>query len=131
MRKAVAGVLAVFMCLFIFTGCFNDRTLEQIVTPQNIEEAKKMAMDQPDFAKSFRAVDVEFDGNNVTCKYYLKETFDASQLTVIKTRIETSGYEKQILALKDKVEKDLGIRPEKLTYEFYTNGGQIITTIEG
>ena len=131
MRKAVAGVLAVFMCLFIFTGCFNDRTLEQIVTPQNIEEAKKMAMDQPEFAKTFRAVDVEFDDNNVTCKYYLKETFDSSQLTVIKSRIETCGYEKQIIELKNKIEKESGIRPEKLTYEFYTNGGQIITTIEG
>ena len=117
MRKAVSGVLVVIMCLFMFSGCgLGAKNLEERISDRENQRICNEMMKDDDFSKIFKDVKIEIKENHVTVKLYFKDYMDDLTVIAMKSSIQNStGYESDILALKDKFEKRYRIRPSIIT----------------
>lgn len=129
MRKVASCILVVFMCLFAFTGCFGG-TIEQRVTKAQLDQMCEEIKSNPLFKSAYSDVKVEVEDNHITYKYYMKDNMDSTQMEAFKINMQDSGLKGQISELKDSFEKQSGIRPDKITYQYYTPNDQLIVTIE-
>lgn len=129
MRKTVSAFLAVFMCLFVFTAC-GPRTIEDRVSKADLQKMCDEIKSNPLVSSVYSDVKVEVEGNNITYMYYIKAPMDDLQMTAFKSNIQNSDLKNQISGLKDNFEKQCGIRPDKVTYKYYTSNDQIIVTVE-
>ena len=129
MRKTLVSVVAVFMCIFMFAGC-GARTIEQKISDSQIEKLCEELKEEPGFQTNFKDIKIEIEENHVTYKYYFKMDLDEDQIATLKDTLENSGLQEQIDGLKDTFKKDCGIRPDKLSFSYYTNDDQLIATIE-
>ena len=130
MRKTVASVLVVFMALFMFAGC-RPKSLEEAVKPADLQKMVDEMKENSLFKTAYKDASIEVKGNSVTYKYYYKQDFTDDQIAQVKKKLEGSGLEKQIDGLKDSFKKSVGIRAEKISFEYYTASGKPIATIEG
>ncbi len=130
MRKTVSAFLAVFMCLFLFTAC-GGRTIEERISKAQLQKMCDEVKSDPQFKSVFSDVKVEVEGNNITYEYYIKVDWDSMQMTAFKTAVQNSDLKDEIAKLKDQFEKQSGIRPEKITYKYYTYHDEILVTVEG
>ena len=129
MRKTLVSIVAVFMCIFMFAGCFA-KTIEQKISPAEIEKLCDEMKEDSYFQTYYRDIKIEIEENHVTYKYYYKMDLDDDQIDAVKDSLENSGLQDQIDGLKDTFKKDCGIRPDKLSFSYYTNDDQLIVTIE-
>jgi len=129
MRKTLVSIVAVFMCIFMFAGCFA-KTIEQKISPAEIEKLCDEMKEDSYFQTYYRDIKIEIEENHVTYKYYYKMDLDEDQIDAVKDSLENSGLQDQIDGLKDTFKKDCGIRPDKLSFSYYTNDEKLIATIE-
>lgn len=129
MRKTLVSIVAVFMCIFMFAGCFA-KTIEQKISPAEIEKLCDEMKEDSYFQTYYRDIKIEIEENHVTYKYYYKMDLDEDQIESVKDSLENSGLQDQIDGLKDTFKKDCGIRPDKLSFSYYTNDETLIATIE-
>lgn len=129
MRKTLVSIVAVFMCIFMFAGCFA-KTIEQKISPAEIEKLCDEMKEDSYFQTYYRDIEIEIEENHVTYKYYYKMDLDDDQIDAVKDSLENSGLQDQIDGLKDTFKKDCGIRPDKLSFSYYTNDEKLIATIE-
>ncbi|MBQ6018141.1 MAG: hypothetical protein IJL19_09695 [Clostridiales bacterium] len=129
MRKTLVSIVAVFMCIFMFAGCFA-KTIEQKISPAEIEKLCDEMKEDSYFQTYYRDIEIEIEDNHVTYKYYYKMDLDDDQIDAVKDSLENSGLQDQIDGLKDTFKKDCGIRPDKLSFSYYTNDEKLIATIE-
>ena len=129
MRKTLVSIVAVFMCIFMFAGCFA-KTIEQKISPAEIEKLCDEMKEDSYFQTYYRDIKIEIEENHVTYKYYYKMDLDDDQIDAVKDSLENSGLQDQIDGLKDTFKKDCGIRPDKLSFSYYTNDETLIATIE-
>ena len=129
MRKTIVSIVAVFMCIFMFAGC-GARTIEQKISSSQIEKLCDEMKEDSYFQTYYKDVKLEIEGNHVTYKYYYKMDLDDDQIDQVKESLENSGLQEQIDGLKDTFKKDCGIRPDKLSFSYYTNDDKLIVTIE-
>ncbi len=129
MRKTLVSIVAVFMCIFMFAGCFA-KTIEQKISPAEIEKLCDEMKEDSYFQTYYRDIKIEIEENHVTYKYYYKMDLDDDQIDAVKDSLENSGLQDQIDGLKDTFKKDCGIRPDKLSFSYYTNDEKLIATIE-
>lgn len=129
MRKTLVSIVAVFMCIFMFAGCFA-KTIEQKISPAEIEKLCDEMKEDFYFQTYYRDIKIEIEENHVTYKYYYKMDLDDDQIDAVKDSLENSGLQDQIDGLKDTFKKDCGIRPDKLSFSYYTNDEKLIATIE-
>ena len=129
MRKTLVSIVAVFMCIFMFAGCFA-KTIEQKISPAEIEKLCDEMKEDSYFQTYYRDIKIEIEENHVTYKYYYKLVLDDDQIDAVKDSLENSGLQDQIDGLKDTFKKDCGIRPDKLSFSYYTNDEKLIATIE-
>ena len=129
MRKTLVSIVTVIMCIFMFAGC-GAKTIEQKISSSQIEKLCDEMKEDTTFQTYFRDIDIEIEENHVTYKYYYKMDLDADQIDSVKESLENSGLQGQIDGLKDDFKKDCGIRPDKLSFSYYTNDDQLIVTIE-
>ena len=129
MRKTIVSIVAVFMCIFMFAGC-GARTIEQKISASQIEKLCDEMKEDSYFQTYYKDVKLEIEGNHVTYKYYYKMDLDDDQIDQVKESLENSGLQAQIDGLKDDFKKDCGIRPDKLSFSYYTNDDKLIVTIE-
>ena len=131
MRKVVTSVLVVFMCLFMFTGCHDDRTLEQKISKYEIDRFINEQKQTQDYKDTCDDLGLEIHGNDIIMSFRLKYSMDNEQMTQFKRGIEMYGLPTYIEPTKDRFEKYYKTRPEKISIRFYTKGGQLICNIEG
>lgn len=130
MRKTVASVVVIFMCLFMFAGC-RPKSIEEAVKPADLQKMVDEMKENSLFKSVYKDASIEVKGNNVTYKYYYKQSMNEAQIAQVKKSLEGSGLEKQIDGLKDSFKKSCGIRAEKIAFEYYTGDGELIATVEG
>ena len=132
MRKAVSGVLVVIMCLFMFSGCgLGAKNLEERISDRENQRICNEMMKDDDFSQIFKDVKIEIKENHVTVKLYFKDYMDDLTVIAMKSSIQNStGYESDLLALKDKFEKRYRIRPSIITFSFYTCDERYISKVE-
>lgn len=130
MRKAVVSAVSVIMCIFMLTGCFFGNTLEERMTPRQRQRIADEIKAQPEFDDYFKDVTVDVEENHIYIKYYFAIYMDELQITAMKSFLLNAGYEQDIRELKDEVEKIYGIRPDIVTFEFYTTDDRQIGKIE-
>ena len=129
MRKKITSVVAVFMALFVFVGC-GKKTLEQKVSKDELKAMNDSAYNM--YVKNsttYKDVKIEIEKNNITYKLYYAMDLTDDQKAEVKSSIESSGLKESIADLKDQFEKDVGIRPDKVTYIYYGNDDEEIVTI--
>lgn len=129
MRKTLVSIVTVIMCIFMFAGC-GAKTIEQKISDSQIQKICDEMKEDSYFQTYYKDVKLEIEGNHVTYKYYYKMDLDADQIDQVKESLENSGLQAQIDGLKDDFKKDCGIRPDKLSFSYYTNDDKLIVTIE-
>ena len=128
MRKTIASVVVVFMCLFMFAGC-KPKTIEAAIKPADLQKMVDEMKENSLFKTVYSDASIEVKGNEVTYKYYYKQTMDDEQIEKVKAQLEKSGLEKQIDGLKDNFKKSCGIRSERIAFAYYTSDGKLIAEI--
>lgn len=131
MRKAVINVVAVLMCIFTLAGCYRGNTLEERINQKDIDYVISELKSDPDIAANMRDVTLEVKENSIYCNFYFKTYLDDSQIVAMKSALLQAGYEKELIALKDKFEKQYKIRPDLISYAFYTSDDRLIGKVEG
>ncbi|MBR3142196.1 MAG: hypothetical protein IKF09_03490 [Clostridiales bacterium] len=129
MRKTLVSIVTVIMCIFMFAGC-GAKTIEQKISDSQIQKICDEMKEDSYFQTYYKDVKLEIEGNHVTYKYYYKMDLDDDQIDQVKESLENSGLQSQIDGLKDDFKKDCGIRPDKLSFSYYTNDDKLIVTIE-
>lgn len=131
MRKAVINVVLVFMCIFMLTGCYTGSTLEERINQRDIDSVVAELKSDPDIAANMRDVTLEVKENSIYCNFYFKTYLDDTQIVAMKSALLQAGYEKELIELKDKFEKQYKIRPDIISYAFYTSDDRLIGKVEG
>jgi hypothetical protein len=131
MRKTFIGAAVIFMCLFMLTGCYFGKTLEERIGARQIEKLEETLKNQSEIQNDFKDVKVEIKENHITYKFYYAIYIDDLTYLGMKSGLLTSDYSEQIDKYKDEIEKRYKIRPSIVTLEFYTSDGRKIGKIEG
>ena len=135
MRKAAVSVLVVFMCIFMFTGCYTGKNLEERISTRMIEKLEKAMESQSDIKDEFSDVKIEVKENHITYKFYYSVYIDDLTYLQMKSILLDKDFKKQmnekIETYKNEIEKRFKIRPSLVTFEFITSDGRSIGKIEG
>ena len=129
MRKTVASVLVVFMAIFMFAGC-QPKTIEAAIKPADLQKMVDEMKENSLFKSVYKDASIEIKENTITYKYYYKNDYTDDQIAQVKEKLENSGLDKQIDSLKDSFEKSCKIRPDKVSFQYYTANGTHIATVE-
>lgn len=130
MRKTVTGALVIFMCLFMFVGCYRGNTLEERISDADRQRLITLVKTNEEF-KDFSDFTMEVEENHITFKAYLGVPLDQLQVTALKSQIQQVNMDGQIVKLKDAIEKGYKIRPSIITLEYYGADSRLIGKIEG
>lgn len=131
MRKAAVSVLVVIMCIFMFTGCGNGKTIEQQISQAQLIKLNEEIKNVPMFSTTFKDAKIEIEGNHVMYKYYYKMDLDEAQFAAVKSSLENSGLDSQVETLKKQFNKDYHVSDSSVSFIYYTNDGRVIAQIEG
>lgn len=128
MRKRVLAVFVSLLCVFMLAGCAK-KTLEKKISKSDLKELNDNAYEQ--YVKTnplFRDIKVEIDGNNLYYKCYLARDLTSDE--IMDMQIGSSDLIDFIFQLKDGIEKETGIRPEKIGYYYYGVDDEIVHQVE-
>ena len=97
MRKTIASVVVVFMCLFMFAGC-RPKSIEEAIKPADLEKMVDELKENALFKNNYSDAKIEVSGNNVTYKYYYNSgamnysnPIDSSMSRVFLRKTQISG----------------------------------------
>ena len=131
MRKAAVSAVSIVMCIFMLTGCFLfGNTLEERMTSRQRQKIADEIKSQPGFDDYFKDAEVDVEEDHIFIRCYFSVYMDDLQITAMKSYLLNAGYDQDIRELKDEVEKFYGIRPDIVTFEFYTTDDRQIGKIE-
>ena len=132
MRKVLVTIVAAIMCCMMFAGC-GPKTLESVL---NKADNKKTMDEQCESIKKiyssyYSDIRWEAKDNDLKFIYVFAQDFDDDQIATMKSSLEgsASSLESEIASLKDSCEKDLGVRPDSISYSYLTKSGKEIVTI--
>lgn len=131
MRKAAINIMVVLMCIFTLAGCYRGNTLEERINQREIDYVIEELKKDPDVRDNMREVTLEVKENSIYCNFYFKNYLDDTQIVAMKSALLQAGYEKELIELKDKFEKQYKIRPDLISYAFYTSDDRLIGKVEG
>ena len=131
MRKVAISVAVIFMCIFMFTGCYTGKTLEERISDSQIEKMEESLLSKNDIPNEFSEIKIEVKENHITYKYYYGIYIDDLTVLQMKSTLLNNDFDGQIKTYKDEVEKKFKIRPSLVTFEFYTIDGRKIGKMEG
>ena len=130
MRKTATCILTVFMCIFMFTGCFAGKTLEQRISQRDRErfcEEMKKTDENSDFYDHW---ELDVKENHLYFKAFIGVHLDHTERLAIKSYIMDMDEDVRINQIKDKIEKAYRIRPSMISIEFYTSDDILLGKIE-
>ena len=130
MRKTAACILTIFVCIFMFTGCYAGRTLEQRISQRDRDRFAEEVQKSEGFSDFFDHVEMDVEENHLYLKAYIGVPLDRSEELALKSELLTMDKDDQIKQIKDKIEKAYRIRPSLVTVEFYTVEGAKLGKVE-
>lgn len=128
MRKRILAVLMAVLCVFMLAGCAK-KTLEKKIKKDDLKKLNDEAYAQ--YVQTnplIRDIKVEIEGNNLYYKCYLARELTSNEL--MDMQIGSSDLIDFIFQLKDGIEKETGIRPEKIGYYYYDVNDELIHQVE-
>ena len=131
MRKTLVSVAVIFMCIFMLTGCYSGKTLEERVSARQIAKMEEQLMENSDIQQSFNDVKISISGNHITYKFYFSMYMDDMQVIQAKSYLLNTNYDSEITNYKEQFEKAFKIHPSLVTFEFYTSDGRSLGKVEG
>ena len=126
MRKTLSTIAVAIVCIFAFVAC---GTLEDKVSQSELDQMCSELMQNSLFSMAYKDVKIAVKENDVTYSYYYKMSMDDSQIAAVKSQLESSDYKSQIESLKNNFEKNSGIRPNTITYSYYTADDVLIASL--
>ncbi|SDA38219.1 hypothetical protein SAMN02910275_00077 [Butyrivibrio sp. INlla18] len=131
MKKFVSRILLPLMACLMLVACGAPSSLEEILTSDaavaETEKAKEDLLSQ--YSDTYSDYAMEVTGNNLTYKYYYVEELSASA-DDLKAALEAeSSWSDLINQTKDEIEKTAKIRPETVTFAYYTADGTEIFSV--
>ena len=130
MRKTATGALVIFLCLFMFVGCYRGKTLEERITDADRQRLVTAIKSGEEF-KDFSDFEMEIEENHVIFKAYLGVHLNQLEVTALKSELLQANKTKQIIKLKDTIERNYKIRPSIVTLEYYGADSRLIGKLEG
>lgn len=130
MRKTATCILTVFMCIFMFTGCFAGKTLEERISQRDRDRFAEEIAKSDGFSDFFDRSVMEVKGNHIYIKAYIGVYLDTSEQIAVKSQLLNMNEDAQIEEIKDKIEKAYKIRPSMITMEFYASDGALLGKVE-
>ena len=128
MRKRILAVLMAVLCVFMLAGCAK-KTLEKKIKKDDLKKLNDEAYAQ--YVQTnplIRDIKVEIEKNNLYYKCYLARELTSNEL--MDMQIGSSNLIDFIFQLKDGIEKETGIRPEKIGYYYYDVNDELIHQVE-
>ncbi len=128
MRKRILAVLMAVLCVFMLAGCAK-KTLEKKIKKDDLKKLNDEAYAQ--YVQTnplIRDIKVEIEKNNLYYKCYLARELTSNEL--MDMQIGSSDLIDFIFQLKDGIEKETGIRPEKIGYYYYDVNDELIHQVE-
>ena len=130
MRKTATTILTIFMCIFMFTGCFAGSTLEERVSQRDRDRFAEAIAKSDGFSDFFDHAELDFTGNHMYVRAYIGVYLDQSEQIALKSQLLNMNEDAQIEDIKDKIEKAYRIRPTIVTMEFYTSDRVLLGKVE-
>ncbi len=130
MRKIVTGIITIFLCIFMFTGCFAGKTLEERVSQRDRDRFAEEIAKSDGFSDFFDHAELDFKGNHMYVRAYIGVYLDQSEQLELKSMLLNTNEDAQIDDIKDKIEKAYRIRPTIVTMEFYTSDRVLLGKVE-
>ncbi len=130
MRKTVTGIITIFMCIFMFTGCFAGKTLEERISQRDRDRFAEEIAKSDGFSDFFDRAELDVKGNHLYVRAYIGVYLDQSEQIALKSQLLNMNEDAQIEDIKDKIEKAYRIRPTIVTMEFYTTDGSMLGKVE-
>lgn len=131
MRKTLTGIAVVFICIFMFTGCYSGGTLEERVSDRHLRKMEEQLMENSEINQTYKEVKIEVSGNHITYKFVFLTYFNDLEIIQAKSYLLNNNYDSQIANYKDQFEKVFRIRPSLVTFEFYTQDYELLGKVEG
>ncbi len=130
MKKFATKVLALVMVCVCLASC-GAVTLESMFNSkagqQQIESMKSSVMNG--FEDVYKDFEVKAEGNNLIYNYYFTSDYDAMKDQLKSSLPDSMNWENEISKLKDEIEKTSKIRPESVTYAYFTSTGEEIFSV--
>ena len=130
MKKFATKVLALVMVCVCLASC-GAVTLESMFNSkagqQQIESMKSSVMNG--FEDVYKDFEVKAEGNDLIYNYYFTEDYDAMKDQLKSSLPDSMNWENEISKLKDEIEKSSKIRPESVTYAYFTSTGEEIFSV--
>ena len=130
MKKLVSRILLPLMACLMLVACGTPSSLEEILTSEaavaETEKAKEDLLAQ--YSDTYSDYAMEVSGNNLTYKYYYVAEYSDSAED-LKAALEGTDWADLINQTKDSIEKETKIRPETVTFAYYTAEGTEIFSV--
>ncbi len=130
MKKFATKVLALVMVCVCLASC-GAVTLESMFNSkagqQQIESMKSSVMNG--FEDVYKDFEVKAEGNNLIYNYYFTSDYGAMKDQLKSSLPDSMNWENEISKLKDEIEKTSKIRPESVTYAYFTSTGEEIFSV--
>lgn len=130
MRKTATCILTVFMCIFMFTGCFAGKTLEERISQRDRDRFAEEIAKSDGFSDFFDRSVMDVKGNHIYIRAYIGVYLDTTEQIAVKSQLLNMNEDAQIEQIKDKIEKAYKIRPSMITMEFYSSDGVMLGKVE-
>lgn len=103
-------------------------TIEELYSNPDARAAYDAIIDQTlaQFQGVYSKIDTEFVGNTIKYSYYYAVETTTEQNEGIKDELDKQNWSQVISEAKDDMEKDMQIRPEKITFEYFDSTGALI-----
>ena len=130
MKKLVSRILLPLMACLMLVACGTPSSLEEILTTeaamQETEKVKEQLVTEYDGVYSDYKMEVT--GNNIVYKYYYSEEY-SEYAEDLKAALAEEDWSATIENSKAEIEKSAKIRPESITFAYYTADGTEIYSV--
>ena len=129
--KKIFVFIVTFFAIFILLACGKPDTLEEVMSGDVAQNELSSTRSNILLlnGEAYSDYSVEISGNKLTYKYYFNQYSD-EELSYIKEALEADDSQSEtIITIKDEIEQSCAIRPDSVTFVYYTADGQELFTI--
>ena len=129
MKSFVLKTIAISLACIMLTSCGSKKTLESVMTTESaVKEVAdvrdKLLSEQGDVYSDYEVV---VSGNDIIYKYYYISDYSDEMLEIVKEALETdSTWSDTVKGIKDEIEQTSLIRPDTVTFAYYSFDGREI-----
>ena len=118
----------IFVCIFI-TACGSQKTLESVMSTDSaltkIDDVRiRLLNEHGDVYCDYK---VKVSGNDIVYEYYYIPDYTDEMLDSVKNVLETdTTWSETVNSVKDEIEQTSLIRPDSVTFAYYSSDGREI-----